>query len=109
MAVASLVLGIISLVFIIIPGLQFIGAIVGIVGIILGALARKKLKAENQATGTATAGMVMSIIGAALSIIMYIACVACIAAATKDLKDPAKMEKFMKELEKGAKEAEKDK
>ena len=111
MAVASLVLGIISLVFIIIPGLQFIGAIVGVVGIILGALARKKLKAENQATGTATAGMVMSIIGAAISNIMYIACVACSAAASKDieksLNDPAFKEKLKQEMEKGMKEGDK--
>ena len=42
MAVASLVLGIISIVFAtIIPGLQMVGTITGVVGIILGALARK--------------------------------------------------------------------
>lgn len=42
MAVASLVLGIISIVFAtMIPGLQMVGTITGVVGIILGALARK--------------------------------------------------------------------
>lgn len=42
MAVASLVLGIISIVFAtMIPGLQMVGTITGVVGIVLGALARK--------------------------------------------------------------------
>lgn len=42
MAVASLILGIISIAFAtIIPGLQMVGTITGVVGIILGALARK--------------------------------------------------------------------
>ena len=84
MAIASLVLGIISLVFVLIPPLWLIGwvgAIVGVIGIVLGALGRKKLKEENQATGTATAGMVMSIIGTVLSAIIFAACAAGMAAA----------------------------
>jgi hypothetical protein len=104
MAVAALVLGIVSLVFVIIPGLQFIGAIVGVVGIVLGALARKKLKADNMPTSTATAGLVMSIIGAALSAIMYIACVACMATAAKGLEEAAKDPKFLENMEKLNKE-----
>lgn len=80
MAIASLVLGIISLVFALIPGVQFVGAIVGIVGIVLGAIARKNLSAANQPTGTATAGMVMSIIGTILGVLLWIACVACVGA-----------------------------
>jgi len=108
MAVASLVLGIVSLVFVIIPGLQFIGAIVGLIGIILGILGRKKAKTENQPTGTATAGFVMSIIGTVLSAIMYIACVVMVTqgakALEKELSDPKFQEKFKQELEKGMKE-----
>jgi len=79
MAVASLVLGIISLIFaLIIPGFQFLAPIVGIIGIILGIIARKNLKAANQPSGMATAGMVMSIIGTVLGVIMYLLCVACV-------------------------------
>ncbi len=111
MAVAALVLGIVSLVFTIIPGLQFIGAIVGLIGIILGVLGRKKAKADNQPTGTATAGFVMSIIGTVLSAIMYIACVIMVTqgakALEKELGDPKFQEKLKQELEKGMKEADK--
>ncbi len=112
MAVASLVLGIISLVFLFFGPLAWIGGIVGVIGIILGAIARKKLKAENQATGTATAGMVMSIIGTVLTAIITIACIACIAAGSKEfnkslekeLNDPKFKEELRKEMEKGLKE-----
>ena len=78
MAVAALVLGIVSLVFCFIPGIGIVGPIVGIVGIILGALAKKK----GEKKGMATAGLVCAIIGTALSLIAYIACVACVNAAT---------------------------
>ncbi len=87
MGVAALVLGIISLVCgIFLAGFQWIGAIVGLLGIILGALGRKN--PEKQ--GIATAGLVCSIIGFVLCIILYIACVACVggmAGAMGDLAD----------------------
>lgn len=77
MGIASLVLGIVSLVFgCFITGMQLIGVITGVVGIILGALARKR----EERRGIATAGLVCSIIGLVLSAIFYIACVACISA-----------------------------
>ncbi len=73
MGVASLVLGIIALVFgLFIPGLQWVGAIVGLIGIILGAMGRK----NPEKKGIATAGMVCSIIGFVLCVIFYLACVA---------------------------------
>lgn len=75
MAVASLVLGIISLVFACIPGTGWLGGIIGVVGIILGALGRKDPAKKGMATG----GLVCSIIGAVLGLILYIACVACVA------------------------------
>jgi len=73
MAVASLVLGICSLVFPFI-GLGWLSVIVGIVGVILGALGRK----NPEKKGMATAGLVMSVISIALGLIMWIACVACV-------------------------------
>ena len=75
MGVASLVLGIVSLLCaIFLSGFQWVGAIAGIVGIVLGVQARKN--PENQGIGTA--GMVCSIIGFILSIIFFVACAACI-------------------------------
>ncbi len=76
MGVASLVLGIISLLIGIFTAGAFgwIGAIIAIVGIILGALGRK----NSEKTGIATAGLVCSIIGLVLCLILYIACVACV-------------------------------
>lgn len=68
MAVTSLVFGIISLVI----GFFFrwLGAIIALVGIILGAVGRK----NPEKKGIATAGLVLSIIGLVISIIMLIAC-----------------------------------
>ncbi len=73
MAVASLVLGIISVVCSFIGGLNIVGLIVGIVGLVLGILAKKK-----QSTGMATAGIVLSIIGIVLTAIVLVACAACV-------------------------------
>ena len=73
MAVAGLVLGIVSIVFSFI-GLGFpIGAILGVVGIILSVVAKKKAP-----TGMATAGLVLSIIGTILCLLLFVACVACL-------------------------------
>lgn len=73
MAVASLVLGICALVFPFI-GLGWLSVLIGIVGIILGALARK----DESKRGMATAGIVMSIIAVALGVVTWIACVMCV-------------------------------
>lgn len=73
MAVASLVLGICSLVFPFI-GLGWLSALLGVVGIVLGALGKKNVEKQ----GLATAGIVMSIIAVALGLISWIACAACI-------------------------------
>lgn len=73
MAVASLVLGICSLVFPFI-GLGWLSVLIGVVGVVLGALGRKNTEKQ----GMATAGMVMSVISIALGLIMWIACAACV-------------------------------
>lgn len=72
MAVASMVLGIVSVVFSFIGGLNLVGLIVGIVGLVLGILAKKKAP-----SGMATAGIVLSIIGIILTAVVLIACAAC--------------------------------
>ena len=74
-AIASLVLGIVAIVFSFI-GLSIpFGLIIGVVGIILGVVAKKK-----NPTGMATAGLVLSIIGTVLCALIFIACAACVGA-----------------------------
>ncbi len=76
MGVASLVLGIIAIVIGVFSSglLGWLGAILAIVGIILGALGRK----DPAKAGMATAGMVCSIIGLVLCLLLYLACAACV-------------------------------
>ena len=76
MAIASLVLGIISLVLSF-CGLGIISVFTAIVGIVLGALGRKDLEKK----GMATAGLVCSIIALVLGIVMWVACAAIIGGA----------------------------
>lgn len=73
MAVASLVLGICALAFPFV-GLGWLSTLLGIVGIVLGALGKKNVEKK----GMATAGIVMSIIAVALGLISWIACAACV-------------------------------
>lgn len=75
MGVAALVLGIVAVVLSLF-GLGIFAVIIGLIGIILGAIACKKEK-----KGVNTAGLVLSIIGTALSIVFWLACAACIAGA----------------------------
>jgi len=77
MGIASMVLGIISLIFSFIPGMNLIAIIMSIIGIALGALGKKN---ESQ-KGMATAGLVCSIIALALSLIVWIACASIIGTA----------------------------
>ena len=76
MGVASLVLGILSLVIGVFSSglLGWLGAIMAVVGIVLGAMGRK----NPEKRGLATAGMVCSIIGLILCLLLYIACAACV-------------------------------
>lgn len=81
MAVASMVLGILALVFAIVGGgVSWLGIVIGIIGIILAAVARK-----NGPSGMATAGLVMSIIGTSLALVFWLACIACVAGAESAL------------------------
>ena len=76
MAIASLILGIISLVLSFF-GLGIISVFTAIIGIILGVLGRK----DPEKKGMATAGLVCSIIALVLGIIMWIACAAVVGGA----------------------------
>lgn len=76
MGVASLVLGIISLLIGLFSAgaLGWLGAIIGIIGVVLGALGRKNVEKK----GLATAGLVLSILGLIFSLLLYLACAACV-------------------------------
>ena len=76
MGVAALVLGIVSVIIaVVFPFFGWFGILTGVVGIILGAMAKKKGQ-----TGVATAGLVLAIIGTALALLLYLACAACVGA-----------------------------
>jgi len=79
MSTASLVLGIVSLVLVFVPGFNFLGLIAGIIGIVLGSISLKNSKALNQPQGTARGGLITSIIGTALSALLYMSCFLCVA------------------------------
>ncbi len=85
MGVASLVLGIIAIVIGVFSSglLGWLGAILAIVGIVFGAIGRK----NSEKAGMATAGMVCSIIGLVLCLILYLACAACLGGASAALSN----------------------
>jgi len=78
MAIAGLVLGIVSAV----AGwfLPVVPIITGVVGIILSVMGRKQAAAAGQPLGVATAGLVLSIIGTALAAIGTICLLVCVSA-----------------------------
>jgi hypothetical protein len=71
---ASLVLGIISLVFIFFGTVAFVGIILAVIGLVLGISAKK----ENPEDGKAKAGVILSIVSLALCTLSFIACAACL-------------------------------
>ena len=95
MAVAALVLGIIAIVLAVFTGpfLSWLGIILGAVGIILGAVARK-----NEPSGMATGGLAVSIVGTALSIIVFVSCMLCVSAGSRALKNDPNFQKSMQQL-----------
>ena len=110
MAVAALVLGIFGTILCWFPA-ALLGVPLALVGLILGILARKNAVETQQPTGMATAGMVMSIVGLTLGILLSAACYACVHKVERDMKDPATMERnkefneaFRKALEESAKQ-----
>ena len=89
MGAAALVLGIVSIVFSFLPLIPYwLGLVVGVLGVVLAAIAKK-----NGQKGVATAGLVLSIIGAALCGVMWIACAAC-ASAVENAGEKAVEEAF---------------
>ena len=69
LCIAGLVLGIVSLVFV---WLWYIALATSIVGLVLSAVGRKKAKLAGAPTGLGTAGLVLSIIGLSVAVIVLI-------------------------------------
>ena len=67
MGVASLVLGILSIIFAWVP---FLAIVPSIIGIGLGVAGKENLLAEERPAGVATAGIVLSIIALVISLII---------------------------------------
>lgn len=81
LAIASLVLGLVGIVFDFIPGLGIVALLCAIVGLILGIVAKSQISNSNGqigGSGMATAGIVLSIIVLALWVILLVACAAFI-------------------------------
>ena len=76
LAIASLVLGIVSVIVAWWGFAALFSVATSIVGIVLGVMAKKTMPSGE--TGIATAGLVISIIGLCLSVLIFIACVSCI-------------------------------
>lgn len=66
MAVASLVLSILALIFAFSLVYGWLGLILGILAIIFAVLGKKSLENQNKSTGVATAGLVMGIIATSI-------------------------------------------
>ncbi|MGD9474309.1 MAG: hypothetical protein AB7V37_04795 [Eubacteriaceae bacterium] len=78
-AIASLVLGIISVLTFWTGNFALIGVVCGIVGMVFGIQIRKAGQNEGfKPDGISTAGLVLSIIGMALSLMGFLVCVACV-------------------------------
>ena len=87
LAVAALVLGIVSCVLAWFYMLNILALVTGLVGLILAVLAGKSYKALGQKNGLATAGLVLSIIGLALAAIGFLTCTVCVCCAQQAIVD----------------------
>mgnify|MGYP005796021857 CR=1 FL=1 len=82
-SIASMILGICSVVFLFTGTLALIGIACGIVGLILAISVRKQAQEAGQKPdGMSTAGLVLSIIGLAVCVVVFVSCVACVSCAT---------------------------
>lgn len=81
LAISSMVLGIIGILFIFVPGLNFIGILCGILAIVFGIISKNRIAASGETlsgTGMAQAGFILGTITIAIFIITLAACGALI-------------------------------
>lgn len=81
LAIAALVLGIVSIVLAWFYMVNIVAVVAGVVGLVLAIMAGKSYKELGQKNGMATAGLVLSIIGLAFSLIGFFVCTVCVCCA----------------------------
>ena len=96
MAVAALVLGIFGTILCWFPAVV-LGVPLALIGLILGILARKNAQETQQPTGMATAGLVVSIIGLTLGILLSAMCFACAQKVKTDMQKMANDPQFQQQ------------
>ena len=87
LAIAALVLGIVSCVLAWFYGVNAVALVTAIVGLILAILANKSYKELGQKNGIATAGLVLSIIGLALAVIGFLTCTVCVCCSAQAIQN----------------------
>jgi SNF family Na+-dependent transporter len=111
LGVASLVLGIIGLVFSIMPWTFWLGFPLAILALILGAIGRRSAATNNLPRGKATAGLVLGIVGLGICITYVVVCSLAVSTARKSiegqLNDPNLNQEFNKAFEKALQDAQK--
>ncbi len=78
-SVVALVFGLIACVGAFIPIVTYVAWLVGILGIVFGAIGMKKSKEVNSGHGLAVAGLVLGIIGTVIGLIGFLCIVVCVA------------------------------
>lgn len=86
MAVAALVLGVLGVVFAILPCTQVLGMILGVIGFILGLVSMNKCKKEDKPKGKSVAGVVLSAIAIVLGIIWLVGLVGTVNETASELE-----------------------
>ena len=90
MGVAALVLGIIGTLLSLNWITVWVGVPMSIVALVLGILGRKQAVTDGKPSGTATAGMVLGIVGTAIGALIFAACASCMAGVSAIGKEAAK-------------------
>lgn len=80
LSIAALVLGIVGIVGIFIPVVNYFTTVCAILGLVFGVKGRQKsMLAEGKPSGLATAGLILGIIGLAIAVIGLICSLVCLA------------------------------
>lgn len=94
LSIAALVCGIIATVLAWFYMINIAALVLGIVGIVCAVSGKKKAVAANAATGLATAGLVLSIIGTCLAGVGFLSCTLCVACAASSTSSLANLANF---------------
>lgn len=81
-AIVALICGLLATIGAFIPGVSYFAWIIGVLGIIFGALGMKKSKQLGSGNGLAIAGLVLGIIGTVIGFIGFMCVTICIGIAS---------------------------